>query len=72
MLVNALGESLSTSLNNVEGRVLQCLAEVSDHQPLVGSCPDHVKQLILVLQALNPERCLELMADHDVSEGSGF
>ena len=69
MLVNALGEGLSACLNIVEGRVLQGLAEVADHQPLVGSCPDHIKQLILVLQALNPEGCLELMVDHDLSEG---
>ena len=69
MLVNTLGENLSASLNIVECRVLQGLAEVADHQPLVGSCPDHVEQLILVLEALNHEGCLELMADHDLSEG---
>lgn len=69
MLVNTLGKGLSTSLNIVEGRFLQSLAEVADRQPLIGSCPDHIKQLILVLQALNPEGCLELMVDHDLSEG---
>jgi len=69
MLVNALGEGLSTSLNIVEGGFLEGLAEVTDCQPLIGSCPDHSKQLILVLQALNPEGCLELMVDHDLSEG---
>lgn len=69
MLVNTLGESLSASLNIVEGGILQGLAEVADCQPLVGSCPYHVKQLILVLEALYPEGCLELMVDHDLSEG---
>lgn len=69
MFIDALGEGLSASLNIVEGRVLQGLAEVADHQPLVWGCPDHIKQLILVLEALNPERCLELMVDHDLSEG---
>jgi hypothetical protein len=69
MLVYALGEDLSTSLNIVECRFLQGLAEVTDCQPLIGSCPDHIKQLILVLKALNPEGCLELMVDHDLSEG---
>ena len=69
MLVYALGKGLSTSLNIVEGRLLQGLAEVTYCQPLIGSCPDHIKQLILVLQAQNPKGCLELMVDHDLSEG---
>ena len=69
MLVNSLDEGLSASLNILLSRIFHGLAEIADHQPLVWGCPDHIKQLILVLEALNPERCLELMVDHDLSEG---
>jgi hypothetical protein len=69
MLVNAICEFLSAILNIVEGRILQGLPEVADHQPLEGICPDHIKKFILVLKTLNSKGCLELMVDHDLSEG---